>query len=165
MKHRHFRAKIHIFQSSTADPSLASILGPFGTPFGSILEAIWASIRVLERLLGPSRGCLVRSLAHFGAVQGHLGGSGGHLGAPRGHLGAPRGPPGHPLALDFQFSAFFRGQNRTHARVLARFHLQNRAHARVLAIFERQKVPKRARECDSAGGIALKRERECDSDP
>ena len=56
------------------------------------------------------------------------------------------------------------GQNRTHARVLAQFHLQNRAHARVSAIFQRQKVPKRARERISASGIALKRARECDSD-
>ena len=63
-----------------------------------------------------------------------------------------------------QFLAFFRGQNRTHARVVARFHLQNRAHARVLALFDAQKWPKRARERDSAGGIALKRARECDSD-
>ena len=71
------------------------------------------------------------------------------------------GPPGTSILNDF---GMILGQNRTHARVLARFHLQHRAHARVLALFDAKKWPKRARERDSAGGTALKRARECDSD-
>ena len=119
----------------------------FWLHFGSTLAPFWASWALRGRFIGVKKSpqrvspCQVASWKGFGR----------HLGAILEAL------EGILVALG--------GQNRSHYGVSTRLHLKNRSHYGVLAIFECQKVPKCARERDSACGIALKRERECDSDP
>ena len=83
------------------------------------------------------------------------------------------GPPRTSILYDF---GLISGQNRTHARVLARFHLQNRAHARVLArfhlqnrahvrvsaLFDIQQWQERRIDFDFSGAIVLKRHSDFD---